>query len=124
LVLLYTGGTPALPLPPADGPDGVASKSGGPAELIKAVREVAAGRSPTDRRVVERSRQGLLTPREREIIGLLAQGLSGEKIAQQLFLSGHTVRTHVRNAMTKTNANTRAHLVALAAETGNITATA
>jgi putative two-component system response regulator len=121
LVLLYTGGAPAVPLSAADQPDGIASKSGGPAELIKAVREVAAGRCPTDSRVVAPSRNGLLTPREREIIGLLARGLSGEKIAQQLFLSGHTVRTHVRNAMTKTNANTRAHLVALAAEAGDIT---
>ena len=120
-MLLYTGGTAPVPLSGADKPDGIASKSGGPAELIKAVREVAAGRSPTDSRVVERASQDLLTPREREIVGLLAQGVSGEDIAERLFLSGHTVRTHIRNAMTKTNSHTRAHLVALSAEGGEIT---
>ena len=120
-VLLYTGGTVPVPVTDADGPDGFASKSGGPAELIDAIREVAAGGAPTDSRVVKRSVGALLTPREREIIGLLAGGMSGERISQQLFLSGHTVRTHVRNAMTKTNAKTRAHLVALATDTGEIT---
>ncbi len=119
-VLLYTGGTvPALTN--GDRADGVASKSGGPAELIKAVREVAAGRSHTDSRVLERTHQVVLTPREREIIGFLAEGVSGEKIADQLFLSSHTVRTHIRNAMAKTNAKTRAHLVALATDNGEIT---
>jgi len=120
-VLLYTGGTPPVPLSTKDRPDGIASKSGGPVELINAVREVAAGRSPTDSRVVEGSTEGLLSPREREIVGLLARGESGEEIAEQLFLSPHTVRTHVRNAMAKTNAHTRAHLVALATQGGQIT---
>jgi putative two-component system response regulator len=120
-VLLYTGGTPPVPPSSEHKPDGVASKSGGPAELIKAVREVAAGRSPTDSRVVDQSSEGLLSPREREIVGLLARGVSGEEIAERLFLSPHTVRTHVRNAMAKANAHTRAHLVALAAEDGQIT---
>ncbi|MEA2407953.1 MAG: cyclic di-GMP phosphodiesterase [Thermoleophilaceae bacterium] len=120
-VLLYTGGTPAVPVSSADKPDGIASKSGGPGELIKAVREVAAGRSPTDNRVVERAPVGLLSPRECEIVGLLSQGVTGEDIAGRLFVSPHTVRTHVRNAMTKTNAHTRAHLVTLVAESGQIT---
>ena len=120
-VLLYTGGTVPSPLSETDKADGIASKSGGPAELIKAIREVAAGHSPTDSRVVERTHEVLLTGREREIIGFLAEGVSGEKIAEQLFLSGHTVRTHIRNAMAKTNAKTRAHLVALAADAGELT---
>jgi putative two-component system response regulator len=115
-VLLYTGGT----LGDADQADGVASKSGGPAELIHAVREVAAGRSPTDRRVLGRAGRGLLTAREREIVAFLAQGVSGDNIAGLLFLSVHTVRTHIRNAMAKTKATTHAHLVALATETGEI----
>jgi DNA-binding NarL/FixJ family response regulator len=119
-VLLYTGETLPAPLSDADKADGVASKSGGPGELIDAIHEVAAGRTPTDSRVQERSHEARLTAREREIVGFLAQGVCGEKIAEQLFLSGHTVRTHVRNAMTKTNARTRAHLVSLAAEAGEI----
>jgi DNA-binding CsgD family transcriptional regulator len=55
---------------------------------------------------MKRSVGPLLTPREREIIRLLASGLSGERISQELFLFGHTVRAHVRNAMTTTNAKT------------------
>ena len=119
-VLLYTGGM--LPASSdAEKADGIASKSGGPGELVEAIREVAAGRSPSDSRVQERSSEGVLTRREQEIVGFLAAGVSGEQIAERLFLSGHTVRTHVRNAMAKTNAKTRAHLVALATEGGEIT---
>jgi DNA-binding NarL/FixJ family response regulator len=119
-VLLYTGGTFPVPVSDADKPDGIASKAGGPVELIDAIREVAAGGAPTDSRVVKRSARASLTGREREIIGLLADGMSGERIAKRLFLSSHTVRTHVRNAMTKTEAKTRAHLVAIATDAGEI----
>jgi putative two-component system response regulator len=119
-VLLYTGGTVPAPLSNTDKADGIASKAGGPAELIKAIREVAAGRSPTDSRVLERTHEVVLTPREREIIGFLAEGVSGERIAERLFLSAHTVRTHIRNAMAKTDAKTRAHLVALATGPGEM----
>jgi PAS domain S-box-containing protein len=55
-----------------------------------------------------------LTPREREIVHLLAMGLSGPEIATELFVSHETVRTHVRNAMEKAHARTRAQLVAKA----------
>ena len=53
-------------------------------------------------------------------MGLLSQGLSGEEAARQLFLSSETVRTHVRNAMTKLGAATRAHAVALALQRGDM----
>ena len=53
----------------------------------------------------------MLSPREREILELLAHGLSGEEAAQQLYLSSETVRTHVRNAMGKLGTHTRAHAV-------------
>jgi putative two-component system response regulator len=121
-ILLYTGGALPAPRSDAEKADGIASKAGGPAELINAVREVAAGRTPTDSRVLERSHTSLLTSREREIVGFLAQGVSGDDIADQLFLSSHTVRTHIRNAMAKTNAKTRAHLVAVATDAGEVTA--
>jgi DNA-binding CsgD family transcriptional regulator len=55
-----------------------------------------------------------LTKREREILGLLAEGLSGAQIAGELVLSPETVRTHVRNAMAKLGASTRSQAVALA----------
>ena len=55
-----------------------------------------------------------LTPREREVVTLLARGLTGEEIAETLSLSSETVRTHLRNAMKAMGARTRAHLIALA----------
>ena len=55
-----------------------------------------------------------LTPREVEIVGLVALGRSGEEIGRALHISPQTVRTHVRNAMVKQGARTRAHLIALA----------
>ena len=57
---------------------------------------------------------GGLTPREREITQLLSEGLDGAQVAARLELSPETVRTHIRNAMERTGAHTRAHLVAIA----------
>jgi DNA-binding CsgD family transcriptional regulator len=56
----------------------------------------------------------VLTDREREVLALLATGMTGEQAAEELFLSPETVRTHVRNAMRKLGAKTRVHAVALA----------
>jgi PAS domain S-box-containing protein len=57
---------------------------------------------------------GELTPREREILALVALGNTSVQIAEHLVISNETVRTHVRNAMAKTGAKTRAQLVAMA----------
>lgn len=57
---------------------------------------------------------GELTPREREILGLVALGNTSLQIAEHLVISNETVRTHVRNAMVKSGARTRAQLVAMA----------
>jgi PAS domain S-box-containing protein len=59
-----------------------------------------------------------LTPREREVVRLVALGANTRGIATELSLSPETVRTHVRNAMSKTGAHTRAHLVALVISDG------
>jgi DNA-binding CsgD family transcriptional regulator len=59
-------------------------------------------------------RKGPLSKREREVLEMLAEGLNGAEIAEKLFLSPETVRTHVRNAMAKLGASTRSHAVALA----------
>ncbi|MEM9521383.1 MAG: response regulator transcription factor [Actinomycetota bacterium] len=59
-----------------------------------------------------------LTAREREVVGLVGQGLSNEEIAETLFLSPLTAKTHVSRAMTKLHARDRAQLVALAFKTG------
>jgi DNA-binding NarL/FixJ family response regulator len=60
----------------------------------------------------------LLTPREREMVALVATGLSNQEIAEQMFLSPFTVRAHVQRAMTKLEARDRAQLVVIAYRTG------
>jgi DNA-binding NarL/FixJ family response regulator len=104
-------------------------------ELLRAVRVVANGEallSPgvTRRLIAEfaaRSRDtktpaGLnhLTPREREVVLLVASGLSNEEIARQLYLSPSTAKTHTTRAMTKLGARDRAQLVVFAYEAGLI----
>jgi PAS domain S-box-containing protein len=59
------------------------------------------------------ARSGELTPREIEVVRLTAKGLTAPEIAEELSISNHTVRTHVRNAMEKLGARSRAHLVAI-----------
>jgi len=103
------------------------------AELIRAVRVVAAGDallSPavTKRLIAEfalhtreaRSLPGLdeLTPREREVVALIASGLSNEEISRTIYVSPSTVKTHAARAMTKLGARDRAQLVVFAYQTG------
>jgi PAS domain S-box-containing protein len=63
-----------------------------------------------------------LTPREREVLGHVARGLTGHEIAEWMSISYQTVRTHVRNAMVKLDANTQAQAVAVAIRLGEINA--
>jgi PAS domain S-box-containing protein len=58
--------------------------------------------------------QRALSPREREVVRLIAVGATGPEIADELRISHDTVRTHARNAMSKVGARSRAHLVAKA----------
>jgi DNA-binding NarL/FixJ family response regulator len=103
------------------------------AELIRAVRVAAAGESllsPTvTRRVIAelatRTRDALpvrgigeLTSREREVLTLVARGLSNEEIAQRIYVSQSTVKTHAARAMMKLGARDRAQLVVIAYEAG------
>jgi PAS domain S-box-containing protein len=67
------------------------------------------------------SAEANLTPRENEVVRLVALGYTGDEIAGQLHLSPETVRSHVRNAMGKTASRTRAQLVATALERQLIT---
>jgi PAS domain S-box-containing protein len=82
-----------------------------PLVLVVAIRSSRGSRKlhPRKERLVS---SGALTPRELEVVSLVAGGYSGPEIAQKLHLSHNTVRTHTRNAMDKTGARTRAHLVA------------
>lgn len=65
--------------------------------------------------------QPQLTQREREVMTLVAVGLQNRDMAERLFLSPETVKSHVQNAMTKLDSRTRAHAVAIALVTGQIT---
>ena len=77
--------------------------------LASAVRSLI---SDSDRASGRRTRT--LSPREREVLGLLARGLTGEQIAERLVLSPETVRTHIRNAREKLGASTRVEAVTMA----------
>ncbi|MER5325036.1 response regulator transcription factor [Streptosporangium roseum] len=114
------------------GASGFLTKEVAPAELRHAVAVVAAGEallSPSvTRRVVQQfahrpapvSGDGLavLTIREREVVRLVAEGLSNDQIAAKLVISPLTAKTHVTRALMKLNARDRAQLVILAYETG------
>jgi DNA-binding NarL/FixJ family response regulator len=91
------------------------------ADLVRAVERVAAGEAYVDPvlagvLVSSHAADQLpsLTQREREVLRLLADGLSNEEIGRRLFISPETVRTHVRKAMAKLEADTRTQAVAIA----------
>ncbi|MBK3572247.1 response regulator transcription factor [Streptomyces sp. MBT65] len=67
-------------------------------------------------------RLGALTAREREIMAMAAAGRSNDEIAEKLYVSPLTVRTHVHRAMTKLDARDRAQLVVMAYQTGLVQA--
>jgi DNA-binding NarL/FixJ family response regulator len=91
------------------GASGFLVKDTEPVELLRAVR-VRPGRSVRE--------LDLLTAREREIVALVAEGLSNDEIAARLVVSPATAKTHVSRAMVKLAARDRAQLVVLAYETG------
>jgi DNA-binding NarL/FixJ family response regulator len=115
------------------GASGFLVKDTDPAELVRAVRTVATGEallSPrATRRLVEEfaSRAtpadrspslDFLTDREREVMALVAAGLTNDEIAEKLYISPTTAKTHVSRAMIKLGARDRAQLVVFAYETG------
>ena len=109
------------------GARGYALKDGTPSELTGALQTVASGGTYVDPRLrpalLSRNttqRMPSLSKREREIMDLLSQGLTGEDVAERLFLSSETVKTHIRNAMSKLEAHTRVHAIAIALREGFI----
>ena len=128
-VVIYTGSSDEEHL--LDGLDsgarGYALKEGSLDELVEAIGVVAGGGSYVDPRLTRSllspkatQRQPSLSNREREIMSLLAEGLTGEEVADRLFLSAETVKTHVRNAMNKLEARNRVHAIAIALRQGEI----
>ena len=110
----------------AAGADGVVLKEAPLIDLVRAIDLVLAGRVYVDPVLArslldERTRsRSLLTKREKEVLTLLAQGLSHDEIGQRLNISDETVRTHVRKASTRLNASTRTEAVATALPLGLI----
>jgi DNA-binding NarL/FixJ family response regulator len=116
------------------GASGFLIKDTDPAELVRAIRVVARGDallSPAvTRQMIDlfvsrpirpagpRPNIHLLTERERQIVALVAAGLSNEEIAARLVVSPATARTHVSRAMVKLHARDRAQLVVLAFQAG------
>ncbi len=120
------------------GASGFLGKGVEPAELLDAIRVVAAGDALLSPRATQAllSRFALtsgggaagpsgvgpeldvLTEREREIMALVAHGLSNDEIAERLYLSPLTVKTHANRAMMKLGARDRAQLVVLAYQRG------
>jgi DNA-binding CsgD family transcriptional regulator len=84
-------------------------------------RSTLARETPWAPVVVEGSGRLQLSEREREVMTLVASGLQSGEIAERLFLSPETVKSHVHNALGKLGAHTRAHAVAIALVTGQIT---
>lgn len=130
-VLLLTGADEPRLLADAleSGAQGVAHKAAPLQETVRAVRAVAAGGGYVDQRVRDLVRaegggapERVLSRREREVLGLVAEGQDRATIAGRLAISEETVRTHVRNAMAKLGAHSRANAVLLAVRHGEIDA--
>jgi DNA-binding NarL/FixJ family response regulator len=119
------------------GASGFLLKDTPPADLLAAIRVVAAGdallapgitrrliaefaRRPDPSRVAPAALQSL-TDRERAVLGLVARGLSNSEIAQRLVVSPATSKTYVSRMLAKLGARDRAQLVAIAYETGLVT---
>jgi DNA-binding NarL/FixJ family response regulator len=118
------------------GASGFLGKSASTDQLLEGIRTIASGESllspqatralitrflaapDPDRQLAPPGRLGELTAREREVMALAAEGNSNDKIAAKLFLSNHTVRTHIQRAMMKLHARDRAQLVVIAYQTG------
>jgi DNA-binding CsgD family transcriptional regulator len=81
---------------------------------------VSLDRIRTRRQLAERTSR--LSDRELTVLAELARGLATEEIALAMFLSPHTIRSHVKAAMRKLGARTRAHAVAIALGAGAIDA--
>ncbi len=110
------------------GADGYLLKNAEPDELFRAIRNVVAGRgalSPEVTRAVMQqaaspttSTAATLTPRETEILELIAEGNTTSEIALNLAIAASTVKTHARNIMKKLEAANRTEAVARAIQLG------
>jgi len=113
------------------GASGFVTKNVGRAQLIDALRTVASGESLLDSKVTgavltklkelsatQPSDGDQLSPREREVLALIARGLTNRQIAEQLVISEHTARNHVTNILDKLGFSRRTEAAAFAARLG------
>ncbi|MCW2607319.1 MAG: putative two-component system response regulator, partial [Frankiales bacterium] len=111
------------------GATGYLVKSASAAELVDAVRRTAAGESVLSpglaglllgefRRTADDDGAPQLTPRETEVLRLVAKGLTAKQVAERLVLSHRTVENHVQNTLSKLQLHNRAQLVRYAVEKG------
>ncbi|MCQ4212324.1 MULTISPECIES: response regulator [Streptomyces] len=114
------------------GARGYLTKNAGRQDIVRALRAAAAGQSVLDREVQDRllatvrtkpqasgtSLPQDITPREREVLGLIGQGLPNRAIAEQLFISEATVKTHINNLFAKAGIRDRADAVRRAIAAG------
>jgi DNA-binding NarL/FixJ family response regulator len=128
-IVLYTGDADAELLYEGldSGARGYALKAGSMEELLAAIRQVAEGGSYVDPRLDRillspraTARVPQLSPRERQIMHLMAEGNTAEQIGGKITVSVETVRTHVRNVIRKLQARNRVHAIAIALERGEI----
>lgn len=125
-VLIYTGLEDETLLREAldSGARGFALKAGPAREVMAAARAVASGGNWVDPHLTSilgrtaGPQVPVLSPREREVLALLAQGFKGPQIAERLGISPDTVRTHIENAMQRLEARTRVHAIAIALRHG------
>jgi DNA-binding NarL/FixJ family response regulator len=119
------------------GASGFLLKDTPPADLLAAIRVVAAGDALLAPRVTRRlieefarrpepaavapAALAALTQREREVLALVARGLTNAEISERLYVSAATTKTHVSRVLAKLRARDRAQLVMLAYETGLVT---
>jgi DNA-binding NarL/FixJ family response regulator len=121
-IVLYTGYGDRAQLTEAldAGVRGFVLKEAPMDDLLRALRTVAAGGTYVDPVLAGALASSMsqqapqLTQRERDVLRLLADGLANEEIGKQLFISAETVRTHIRKAMDKLDADTRTQAVARA----------
>jgi DNA-binding NarL/FixJ family response regulator len=122
-VILYTAYSEQALLTEAldAGARGFVSKEAPLAEIVRAVKLVSEGRTYVDPVLAgvisspaATAKISQLTQRERDVLRMLSDGHSNEEIGKALFISPETVRTHVRKAMAKLDADTRTEAVATA----------
>lgn len=101
-----------------EGAGGYLTKNSAPARLIEAIKELEHGGAPMSTNIARlvvssfhKNRQGPLSPRELEVLELLASGKSYSGIAEQLFVDKETIRSHIKNIYLKLEVHSKAEAI-------------